>query len=159
MKFPRTIRLDASDAHIFEPAAEPGELAVSGAFAFGRLEPEEITGKTRQAFANGFLGLGSFGRSTLVAVAEIGDEEFERAVASLARHFVEQFGAPDIEAAMQAAREEAEFAASLCDHPVNMLLTVSREFGDGGIVERFGTVEPARAGIPVKVWEAADDGA
>lgn len=159
MKFPRTIRLDASDTHIFEHSAEPGELAVSGAFSFAHLAPDEIAGKTRQAFANGFLGLGGFGRSTLVAVAEIGDEAFERAVASLARHFVDCFGAPDIEAALPAAREEAEFAASLCAHPVNTLLTVSREFGDDGIVERFGTVQPARAGIPVKVWEAADDGA
>lgn len=34
MKLLRTIRLDASDTFIFDPPAEPGELAVSGAFVF-----------------------------------------------------------------------------------------------------------------------------
>ena len=34
MKLLRTIRADASDTFVFERAAEPGEWAVSGAFAF-----------------------------------------------------------------------------------------------------------------------------
>ena len=35
MKLLRTIRLDPSDTFIFDPPAEPGEWAVSGAFAAG----------------------------------------------------------------------------------------------------------------------------
>jgi hypothetical protein len=38
VKLLRTIQLDASDSFIFEMAAEPGEWAVSGAFAFARDE-------------------------------------------------------------------------------------------------------------------------
>jgi hypothetical protein len=34
VKFLRTIRFDASDDHVFDRAAEPGEWAVSGAFEF-----------------------------------------------------------------------------------------------------------------------------
>ena len=39
MRFPRTIRLDASDERVFAQAAEPEEWAVSGAFAFAERRP------------------------------------------------------------------------------------------------------------------------
>lgn len=157
MRFPRTIRLDGSDQHVFELAAEPGELAVSGAFAFAHLEEDAVTGKRKQAFANGFLGLAGFGRSTLAAVAEITDEEFEEAVNALAGHFVAHYGAPNLAAALPVARDEAAFAAGLCDHPPNTLLTVSRSFGEDGIVERFGTLEPPLSGAVARVWELMED--
>jgi len=41
MKLIRTIRLDPSDTFVFERAAEPGEWAVSGAFAFWRSETND----------------------------------------------------------------------------------------------------------------------
>ena len=65
-RLPRTIRLDASDTVIFDQAAEPGELAVPGGFAFWDEDPAQMSGKRRQAFRGGFLGLGSFGWATLV---------------------------------------------------------------------------------------------
>ena len=77
MRFPRTIRLDGSDAQVFERAAAPDEWAVSGAFAFVDTPPEALRGKRAQAFARGFLGTKSFGWSTLVAVAEIAPDDFE----------------------------------------------------------------------------------
>lgn len=157
MRFPRTIRLDASDMHVFERAAEPGELAVSGAFAFAHLEEDAIAGKRKQAFSNGFLGLTNFGRSTLVAVAEITEDQYEEAVHALAGHFVEYYGAPDLAAALPAARDEVAFAAGLCDHPPNTLLTVSRSFGPEGIVERFGTVEQPASSAVARVWELMED--
>ena len=89
MRFPRTIRLDASDERVFECAAAPEEWAVSGAFAFADLSLEALHGKAGQAFARGFLGTRSFGWSTLVAVAEIAPDELETVVEALARHFVE----------------------------------------------------------------------
>lgn len=159
MRFPRTIRLDSSDPHVFAVAAEPGELAVSGAFAFANLDEDALTGKTRQAFANGFLGTESFGRSTLVAVAEIDEAEYERTVEALAAHFVSHYGAPDMEAALPVARDEADYAAGLCDHPTNMLLTVSRSLTPEGIVERFGTLELPPGGQTARIWEiTGDDG-
>jgi hypothetical protein len=72
VKLLRTIRLDASDSFVFERAAEPGEWAVSGAFAFAHCDQAQLQGKARAAFRAGFLGLGSLGRSTLVQIV-VGD--------------------------------------------------------------------------------------
>ena len=81
---PRTIRLDPSDTLVFERAAEPGEWAVPGGFAFWDEAPEAMPGKRRQAFRAGFLGLASFGWSTLVEVAEATPEQDEADFARLA---------------------------------------------------------------------------
>jgi hypothetical protein len=157
-RFPRTIRFDASDERVFERAAGPDEWAVSGAFAFADADPAAITGKARQAFANGFLGTASFGWSTFVAVAEIAPDEFERVVGTLAAHFVERYGAPSLAAALPVARAEAEFAASLCEgHKVNTLLAVERAFGPDGIRERFRVIEPRGEPQHARIWELADD--
>ena len=45
MKLLRTIRLDPSDTFVFERAAEPGEWAVSGAFAFWHSDPDATGGQ------------------------------------------------------------------------------------------------------------------
>jgi len=162
MLFPKTIRLDQSDVQVFERAAEPGELAVSGAFAFADLDPESgaLAGKTRQAFANGLMGTESFGWSTFIAVAKVSDEAYQAMIERLADHFVADYGAPDREAALAAARGEAEFAAGLCEHEVNTLLTVEREFGPDGIVERFRVVQPPDDYPLGRVWDMVydDDG-
>ena len=70
MKLLRTIRLDPSDTFVFERAADPGEWAVSGAFMFADADPETLDGKPRAAFRSGFLGVPSFGWSTLVQIVE-----------------------------------------------------------------------------------------
>jgi hypothetical protein len=62
VRLSRTIQLDASDSFVFEKAAEPGDWAVSGAFAFARDEPANLRGKARSAFRAGFLGLASLVR-------------------------------------------------------------------------------------------------
>ncbi len=71
MKFTRTIRLDPSDVKVFPLAAEPGEWAVAGTFAFADTEPAALSRKEQLAFKSGWLGTGSFGRSTLVQVVYI----------------------------------------------------------------------------------------
>ena len=156
MRFPKTIRMDQSDAHAFDHAAKPGEWAVTGAFAFTDLEPSSLTGKTRQAFRNGFLGIDSFGWSTFVAVSEIDAVTYEAVVGKLADHFVAEYGAPNRDAALAAAREEADFAASLCEHPVNTVITMSRDHGPDGIVEEFRTVD-AGDGDAANVWQVSSD--
>jgi hypothetical protein len=158
MRFPRTIRLDASDEQVFERAAAPEEWAVSGTFAFADVPPETLRGKTAQAFARGFLGTRSFGWSTLVAVAEIAPAELEAVIEALAQHFVDRYGAPSIAAARPAAEAEAAFASSLCEHRLNTLLAVERTFGPDGIVERFRTIEPLRSGSHARIWEVVPDG-
>jgi hypothetical protein len=104
--------------------------------------------------------LDSFGHSTLVCVSEIEADELESLAHTLARHFVEHYGAPDIEAALPVAREELELAASLCEHEVGTLLAVERELVGGEIKERFKVVRDRRRGVDhetVKLWEIVPD--
>ncbi|MDI3306357.1 MAG: DUF6505 family protein [Acetobacteraceae bacterium] len=149
MKLPRTIRLDPSDTVVFSRAAEPGEWAVPGGFAFWDEDPARLTGKRRQEFRSGFLGLGSFGWSTLVEVAEATPEEREAAITALAVHIRREYGAPDEAAARAAAEEEIGFAESLCDHPPGTVLALARSIEDGAVRERFRTLH-RRAGSPAE---------
>ena len=153
MKFPRCIRLDASDQNIYEHAAEPGEWAVPGGFAYADCDPESLDRKARLAFHSAWLGIESFGHSTLTEVAEIDEAGFERAVERLAAHFVERYGAPDLTAALPVARAEAEEAAALCEHKVHTLLALEREMTEAGVVERFRRIDPGRAQDHTKIWE------
>jgi hypothetical protein len=137
MKLLRTIRADASDTFVFEKAAEPGEWAVSGAFAFARADPEALERKARAAFRSGFLGVRSLGWSTIVEIVEASEEDRLQAIGILAAQLLAHFGAPDVAAARLAAEEEIAFAASLCDHPAGALAAVSRSFEDGSIRETF----------------------
>lgn len=158
MRFPRTIRLDQSDERVFSTAAQPGEWAVSGAFVFADADPIGLAGKERQAFARGFLGTASFGWSTLISVGEIGFVEYEEVVEALAQHLLSRFGAPDIAAAREAAREETEFAASLCSHRINTLIAVERSWEPQGIVERFRAVEMPREVPHATIWQIESEG-
>lgn len=142
MKLLRTIRLDASDTFVFERPAEPGEWAVSGAFAFGRCEVENLRGKARTAFRAGFLGLSSLGRSTLAQIVEADEADRRSVVDMLAAQLVSRFGAPDLATARLAAEEETEFAASLCYHPPGVLVAVTRRVENGAIRETFRTLRP-----------------
>jgi hypothetical protein len=145
VKLLRTIRLDASDTFVFEKAAEPGEWAISGAFAFARGDPTTLRGKARTAFRAGFLGLGSLGRSTLAQIVEATEHDLETVLEMLARQLVARFGAPDLATARYAAEEEIAFTASLCDHPPGVVVAVTRSLENGTIREAFRTLRP-RAG-------------
>lgn len=139
-RLPRTIQLDPSDRSVFDHAAEPGEWAVTGSFAFLDLDPATLTGKRRRAFEHGFLGTGSFGWSTLVMVSDATAAAVRETEEALAKHFLAVHGAPTMEAARMVAAREVAFAASLCDHPVGTLLTLFRQEGPEGVVEQFATV-------------------
>lgn len=146
MKLARTLRFDDSDLNVFEHPAETDEWAVSGAFAFSNWTEDLIVGKARQAFANGWLGLESFGRSTFVAVAQIEPAEYEALTIRLAEHFVEVYGAPNLETARPAAEEELRFMADLCDeHAPNTLLAVERSLTEAGVKEGFRAIKPVDA--------------
>ena len=142
MKLLRTIRLDASDSFVFEKPAEPGEWAVSGAFAFASCDPTSLQGKARTAFRAGFLGLGSLGRSTLVQIVEANEQDRRHVVDMLAAQLVARFGAPDLATAREAAEEETNFVASLCDHAADVLVAVTRSHDRGTIREVFRTLRP-----------------
>lgn len=147
MKLPRTLRLDASDTVVFGTAAEPGEWAVAGTFLFAGGDIGALSRKARIAFRTGFLGIASFGFSTLVTVADAGEAELSGAATLLAERLVALLGAPDMEAALPSAREEIAFAASLCaPHAAGTLIALHREAAaDGEIHERFRTLRPRAA--------------
>ena len=158
MKLARTIRFDESDLNIFDPAADTDEWAVSGAFAFSDWREEDLTGKARQAFSNGWLGLESFGRSTFVAVAVIEPTEREAAIEALAAHFVERWGAPDLDAARPVAAEEIEFMAELCEeHAPNTLLIVERALTSAGVKESFRAIAPQAADLAAFAVHGSDN--
>lgn len=152
MKLLRTIRLDPSDTFVFERAAEPGEWAVSGAFMFFDGDPAAMEGKDRAAFRSGFLGVQSLGWSTLVQIVEASEDDRRAAIATLARHLLADFGAPSAADAAAAAEEEFAFAASLCDHPVDMLVAVHRIVENGEIREAFRTLRPRGERKPMRAY-------
>ncbi len=142
-RLPRTIRLDPSDTVVFAPAAEPGEWAVPGTFLFWGRAPDSLSRKEAIAFRSGFLGVDSFGHSTLVAVQEARSEERDALVMALARQLVARLGAPSMDVALPAAAEEIALAESLCrDHPLNTLIALHRRHEDGAIREQFRTLRP-----------------
>jgi hypothetical protein len=164
VKLPLTIRLDPSDTFVYPRAAEPGEWAVTGTFLFFGANLAKLAGKERQAFRAGFLGIDSFGWSTLVVVTEASPEERAAAVDRLAEQLVARCGAPDVEAARAAAEEEIAFAQSLCDHEPSTLLGLQRTCEGESVRESFRTLhrrasrlEPVSAFSFVEVEEEASD--
>ena len=148
MKLARAAHFDESDMHVFANQARTGEWCISGGFEFSNWAEADLTGKPRQAFANGWLGLETFGRVTFVAVAQIEDAERETLIEGLAQHFVAYYGAPDVAAALPVAAEELAHMAELCeDHDDNTLLTVSRELTAAGVREAFRAIQPQEADL------------
>lgn len=146
MKLARVVHLDESDRMVFFNPAQTGEWAISGGFEFSNWSEGDLTGKARQAFANGWLGIGSFGRATLVAVAQIDRAEYAALEQALAQHFVTIYGAPSLEAALPVATEEIGHMADLCaEHDANTLLNVQRDLTDAGVREVYRAVQGADA--------------
>ncbi len=150
MNLARAIHFDESDTLVFHSPARTGEWAISGGFEFSNWGEGDLTGKARQAFANGWLGLETFGRVTFVAVTKIEPAEFEQLVDSLAQHFADIYGAPSAEAARPVALDELNHMVELCEgHDPNTLLTVSRELADSGVAEAYRVIEAPDAGMDI----------
>ena len=148
MKLARAIHFDESDQRVFHSPAQTGEWCISGGFEFSNWTDSDLQGKARQAFANGWLGLQTFGRVTFVAVTQMEENEADALIVALAQHFVRYYGAPSIEAAETVARREITQMADLCDdHDANTLLTVARELADSGVHESFRVINSAEAGL------------
>lgn len=157
MKLARSIRFDESDTNVFEVAADAGEWCISGAFAFSNFADDDLKGKPRQAFRNGWLSVEGFGRSTFVATAEIDPPEVDAITMALAAHFVSTYGAPNLEAALPVAEEEIRHMLDLCaEHPANTLLVVERNLTPEGIHEAFRTIKPAEASVVDVLGPMAD---
>lgn len=158
MRLARTLRFDDSDERVFERPAVAGEWAISGAFEFSNWSEDMLAGPRRQAFANGWLGLESFGRATFVATAKIEEAEFAALIDRLAAHFVEAYGAPDLAAARPVAEEELRFMRELCaEHDPNTLLVVQRELVEAGVSESFRVIKPQDATLEMVAMHGALD--
>jgi hypothetical protein len=146
MKLARAIHFDESDMNVFHSPARTGEWCISGGFEFSNWGEADLTGKARQAFANGWLGLETYGRVTFVAVTQVEAAERDALETALAQHFVDLYGAPSLEAARGVAREEIAQMADLCDeHDANTLLTVARELTEAGVRESYRVIEAQAA--------------
>jgi hypothetical protein len=152
VKLLKTVRADTSDTFVFDKAAEPGEWAISGAFLFANRDPATLSGKPRVAFRSGFLGIGSFGWSTLAQIVDVSEEQRFTALEQLAARLLERCGAPDLATARDAAEEEIAFAASLCAHPPGMLIAVSRRYENEAIRESFRTLQANSHAKPAPVF-------
>jgi hypothetical protein len=152
VKLLKTVRADTSDTFVFDKAAEPGEWAISGALLFANLDPATLGGKPRAAFRSGFLGIGSFGWSTLAQIVEVSEAQRLTAVDQLAARLLERCGPPDLATARVAAEEEIAFAVSLCAHPPGMLIAVSRRYENEAIRESFRTLQANSYTKPAPVF-------
>ena len=153
MKFPKTIRFDKSDLNVFEVPSEEGEWAISGAFEFSDDNSNSLIGKRKQSFSNGFLGLTSFGRSTLVSVSKLNLLTKDKLSDNLAKFFIQRYGAPDFNRAKVAANDEINFIIDICkDHELGTLLAVNRSFEENGIHEKFRSLPKQDACSNQKIW-------
>ncbi|SFT78003.1 DUF6505 family protein [Sedimentitalea nanhaiensis] len=148
MKLARAIHFDESDRNVFSSPARTGEWCISGGFEFSNWTDADLSGKARQAFANGWLGIETFGRVTFVAVTRIEESEASALTGALAQHFVDLYGAPSLAEATGVAREEIAQMADLCDaHEPNTLITVSRALTPSGVHEAYRTIAASAAGL------------
>jgi uncharacterized protein DUF6505 len=156
----RAIHFDESDRNVFHTPARTGEWCVSGGFEFSDWSEGDLSGKARQAFANGWLGLETFGRVTFVAITRIEAAERAELVEMLAAHFVSHYGAPSPEAARGVAESELAQMAALCEgQEANTLLTVSRELSEAGVKEAYRLIAPQQAELDqFAVHGSLDDG-
>lgn len=146
MNFARVIRLDTSDLEVFGAAAEPGEWAVPGSFAFSNWTEADLLGAEKQAFTHGWLGLDSFARASVVAITTITEAERQKITEALAQHFISAWGAPNIDAAWPVAEEEITHMAALCENQAeNTLIVMERSLTDAGVKDRFRLVPPQGA--------------
>ena len=148
MKLARAVHVDDSDTQVFHSPARTGEWCITGGFEFSNWGEDDLTGKARQAFANGWLGVETFGRVTFVAVTPIEAGEVEVLAVALARHFVDVYGAPTQEAALGVARDEIAHMVDLCDaQDDNTLLAVARELTGAGVKESFRVIDVQEADL------------
>ncbi len=150
MNLARAIHFDESDTQVFHAPARTGEWAISGGFEFSNWGEGDLTGKARQAFSNGWLGLETFGRVTFVATTKIEAKEFDALLECLAQHFVDIYGAPSVEAARPVALDELNHMVELCEgHAPNTLLAVSRELRETGVAEAYRVIQAPEAELDI----------
>jgi hypothetical protein len=138
MRFLKAVRLDDSDDRILAGtggAAHDGEWVVSGGYAVCNLPGHRVAGCRCDT---SFIAAGAQRRCTVAEVAEIDNEAYDEVKGALARHFLDDLGAPTPEAARAAAEEECAYTADLAaGFPSEVWITVRREPTEKGVGERY----------------------
>ena len=139
IKFLKAVRLDDSDARIFAGeggAAEDGEWVVSGGYAVCDLAQGHRAARCH--CDSTFVAAGARRRCTLAEVAEIDEAAYAQVKQALSRHFLEELGAPTVEAARTAADDECAYTADLAGgFPADAWITVRREPTADGVGEHY----------------------
>ena len=136
MKLAKTVQLDISDTQVFELPAKVGEWAIAGTFTFVDSNPDMWTNKQQLAFRTAWLGIGSFGYSTFVQATEISSSEYEMLLHTLTAHLAKEYGAPNMDAAKEAAKLEINDMTTLCNHTPGTLLAIERTISGDNILEK-----------------------
>ena len=141
MNLARAIHFDESDMNVFHVPARTGEWCIAGGFEFSDWSEGDLVG-ARQAFANGWLGLETFGRVTFVAVTRIEPTGRAELCRGAGRPFRRHARRPRRAAAYPVAAREVDAMIELCDGvDPNRVITVSRELGEAGVRETFRILE------------------
>jgi hypothetical protein len=153
----RAVRFDATDERVFPAAAADGEWLVTGSFLWAGVDPATLEAKARLAFAQGFLGIESFGFASLAAAGRIEPDVFRALEDRLVERLLERAGAPDRAAALAAAAELLADSMALARHlPPGALLAIERRIdpSSGALAERIRKLE-APPGLHARVFEIA----
>jgi hypothetical protein len=139
MKFLKAVRLDDSDERILAAeggAAQNGEWVVSGGYAV--CDPARGHRTPQCHCESTFVAVASRRRCTIAEVVEIDAATYDSLTQTLARHFVQELGAPSPEAASTVAEEEMTYTADLAaGFPEEVWITVRREPTEEGVGERY----------------------
>ena len=157
MNLAKTVQLDPSDLHIFERPAEIGEWAISGTFSFVDSDPAAWSKKQKLAFQSAWLGIGSFGYSTFVQATALSSSEYEQLLLTLTAHLTDQYMAPNLKAATDAAKLEIDDMATLCNHPPGTLLAIERTIDGQNITEKTRVISSSEEPAKPQVWTTIED--
>lgn len=139
MKFLKAVRLDDSDDRVLAAgggAARQGEWVVSGGYATCDLAAGHRAAGCRCDTT--FIVAGALRRCTLAEVADMNEADYQAVKAAVARHFLEDLGAPTPDIALAAAEDECAYTADLAQgFPAEVWITVRREPTDAGVGEHY----------------------
>lgn len=139
MKCLKAVRLDPSDSLVYSEvgAAQDGEWLVSGSHA--GCAPTGATHRKPQCYClTSFIGVVSHRRCAIAEVVAIDQVEYPQVIEPLVRHFMDDLGAPTLEAARAVAEDEAAYTADWCESfSPEVWIRVKRTPGDKGITEHY----------------------
>ena len=75
----------------------------------------------------------------------------------LAAHLTDQYTAPNLEAATDAAKQEIDDMATLCNHPPGTLLAIERTIDGQNITEKTRVISSSEEHTKPQVWTAIED--